>query len=40
MLRFLRNWFLLSLPLGLFVARFIAVGQRKGALRREDERGR
>lgn len=26
-LRFLRNWFLLSIPVGLFVGRFIKAGK-------------
>ena len=33
MLRFLRNWFALSVPLGLFLGRFIAVGQRRHTLK-------
>ncbi|CAA2155557.1 MULTISPECIES: hypothetical protein [Methylobacterium] len=35
-LRFLRNWFLLSIPVGLFVGRFIKAG--KGPPLRDDER--
>ncbi|MDP4004430.1 hypothetical protein [Methylobacterium sp. NEAU K] len=35
-LRFLRNWFLLSIPVGLFVGKFIKAG--KGPLLRDDER--
>ncbi|WP_281408650.1 MULTISPECIES: hypothetical protein [unclassified Methylobacterium] len=35
-LRFLRNWFLLSIPVGLFVGRFIKAG--KGPPMPKDER--
>jgi hypothetical protein len=35
-LRFLRNWSLLSIPLGLFIGRFIKVG--KGPPLRDEDR--
>lgn len=35
-LRFLRTWFLMSIPLGLFVGRFIKVG--KGPPARDRDR--
>lgn len=35
-LRFLRTWFLMSIPLGLVVGRFIKAG--KGAPARDSER--
>ncbi|GJE12581.1 hypothetical protein FOHLNKBM_3631 [Methylobacterium longum] len=35
-LRFLRGWFLISIPLGLFIGRFIKVG--KGPPPRDEDR--
>ncbi|TXN61348.1 hypothetical protein FV232_27240 [Methylobacterium sp. WL30] len=37
LLRLLKGWFVVSLPLGLFLGRFIAAGQRRQTLRPQNE---
>ena len=37
LLRLLKGWFVVSLPLGLFLGRFIAAGQRQQTLKPQNE---